>query len=389
MLKVPLTIGIEEEYQIIDPESRGLTSYVQQLLNRGRVVLGDQLKQEFMQSQIEVGSHICRNIQEARQELVRLRRTVSEVADEYGRVIVAAGTHPFSRWVDQNISEGERYKDLESDMQLVGRRLLIFGMHVHLGFGKSPEALELLIDILNQFRYFLPHILALTTSSPFWHGRNTGLKSYRSILFEDLPRTGIPPVFESFAEFEKFVRLLSKVGSLGKGKNASSADFTKIWWDARPHANLGTLEVRTADICTTVDEAVSIAALIQAIAAKLIRLRNHNMSWRIYRSELIAENKWRAVRYGVDGKLIDFGVQDEVPLRFLVNELVEFVDEVVDELNIRKEVEYIKVIAEKGTSADRQLTTYHKALADGAAEQEALEAVVDQLIAETGQGWKQ
>lgn len=388
MFRPPLTIGIEEEYQIIDPESRALTSYVQQLMNRGRVVLGDQIKQEFMQSQIEVGSHICRNIKEARQEIVRLRRTVSEVAAEHGRVIVAASTHPFSRWHEQEISEGERYEDLRNDMQEVGRRLLIFGMHVHLGFGKTPEALELLIEIENQLRYFLPHILALSTSSPFWHGRDTGLKSYRSIVFESLPRTGIPPTFDSFAEYENFINVLGKVGSLGGRNHPYEVDPTKIWWDARPQPSLGTLEVRIADMCTTVDEAVCIAALIQSLAAKLLKLRYQNQSWRIYRSKLIEENKWRAVRYGIEGKLIDFGLLEEVPMRFLAQELLELVDDVVDELGTRQELEYVHTILEKGTSADRQLATYRRAMAAGATPQEALIQVVDQLIEETACGWK-
>jgi carboxylate-amine ligase len=387
MYKPPLTIGIEEEYQIIDPETRDLTSYVQQLMNHGRVVLGEQLKQEFMQSQIEVGSHICRNIQEARKEIIRLRRTVSEVAADNGAVIVAASTHPFARWSAQEISEGQRYKDLENDMQDVGRRLLIFGMHIHLGFGKSPEALELLIDIENQLRYFLPHILALSTSSPFWHGRDTGLKSYRSIIFQSLPRTGIPPTFKSFDEYQNLVKVFAKAGSLGRGKDPNTADFTKIWWDARPQPSLGTLEIRISDMCTTVDEAICIAGLVQAIAAKLIKLHNQNQSWRIYRSKMIEENKWRAVRYGLDGKLIDFGISEEVPMRFLAHELLEIIDDVVDELGSRKEVEYIHTMLEQGTSADRQLATYRQALAHGATSHDALITVMDQLIAETAQGW--
>ncbi|PJF41707.1 MAG: carboxylate-amine ligase [Chloroflexi bacterium] len=387
MLRAPLTIGIEEEYQIIDPETRALTSYVQQLINRGRVVLGDQVKQEFMQSQVEVGSHICRNIQEAREELIRLRSAVGEIANENDCVIAAASTHPFSRWEEQEISEGERYKDLETSMQEVGRRLLIFGMHIHLGFGKTPEALELLIDIQNQLRYFLPHILALTTSSPFWHGRNTGLKSYRSIIFESLPRTGIPPSFSSFSDYQQFITILSKVGSLGKGKDENNPDATKIWWDARPQPGLGTLEVRVADACTTVDEAICIAAIIQSLVAKLIKLRNQNRSWRVYRSELIAENKWRAVRYGIDGKLIDFGIAEEVPLRFLIRELLEVIDDVLDELGTRDDVNYVHTILKNGSSADRQLATYRKRIDAGDSKQDALKAVVDQLIEETQSGW--
>jgi glutamate---cysteine ligase / carboxylate-amine ligase len=387
MPTAPLTIGIEEEYQIVDPTSRELTSYVQQMLNQGRIVLGNQIKAEFMQSQVEVGSHICRNIHEARQEIIRLRRTITQLAEENGRKIVAASTHPFSRWKEQRLSEGERYDDLASEMKDAARRLLIFGMHVHLGFGKDQAAFELMIDVLNQLRYFLPHILALTTSSPFWHGRDTGLLSYRTLVFENMPRSGIPPHFYSYAEYDNYVQLMGRVGALGT-RSDRTGDPTKIWWDARPHPNLGTLEVRICDMCTHIDQAISVVALIQALVAKLIKLRNQNQSWRIYRGIFIDENKWRAARYGVNGKLIDFGVEDEVPMRFLVNELIEIVDDVVDDLGSRAEVAALKDICESGTSADRQLLVYHKARQDGASDQEALHAVVDHLIGETGEGWR-
>ncbi len=395
MPTAPLTLGIEEEYQIVDPATRELTSYVQEMMGLGRVVLGDQLKQEFMQSQIEVGSHICRNVKEARQELIRLRRTVSQVAEEHGRKIIAASTHPFSRWQDQDISEGARYDDLANEMKDAARRLLIFGMHVHLGFGQTPEAFELMIDILNQLRYFLPHILALTTSSPFWHGRDTGLKSYRSLVFENMPRSGIPPHFSGYAEYEHYITLMGKVGSLGRradtlkptGSLSTAGDPTKIWWDARPHPNLGTLEVRICDMCTLVDDAVAIAALIQALVAKLIQLRNQNLSWRIYRGIFIEENKWRAVRYGLEGKLIDFGIAAEVPMRFLAQEILVLVDDVVDDLNSRAEIAHVHTILERGTSADRQLQVYLHTLHEGATPREALHAVVDHLIAETSAGW--
>jgi glutamate---cysteine ligase / carboxylate-amine ligase len=396
MPTAPLTIGIEEEYQIVDPQTRELTSYVQQMMNRGRVVLGAQLKPEFMQSQIEVGSHICRNVKEARQELIRLRRTVCEVADLAGAETAAALTPPFSRWQDQQISEGARYDDLVTEMKDAVRRLLIFGMHVHLGFGKTSEAFELMIEIQNQLRYFLPHILALTTSSPFWHGRDTGLKSYRSLVFENMPRSGIPPQFGSFSEYQNYVNILGKVGSLSRradtlkptSDTGSLGDPTKIWWDARPHPDLGTLEVRICDICTSLDEAVAVAALIQSLVAKLIKLRNQNMSWRIYENRFIDENKWRAVRYGIDGKLIDFGAETEVPMRFLAQELLEFVDDVLDELGSRTEISYIKTIADEGTSADRQLRVYRRAVNGGAEHRDALFAVVDHLIKETSEGWQ-
>ncbi|HVO69181.1 MAG TPA: carboxylate-amine ligase [Aggregatilineaceae bacterium] len=395
MPTAPLTIGIEEEYQIIDPQTRELTSYVQEMMNYGRVVLGAQLRQEFMQSQIEVGSHICRSIREAYQEIIRLRRTVTELAEQVGCKIVAASTHPFSHWQDQEISEGARYDDLATEMRDAARRLLIFGMHVHLGFGKTSEAYQLTVDIMNQLRYFLPHILALTTSSPFWQGRDTGLKSYRSLVFENMPRSGIPPQFSSYAEYEHYVDLMGRVGSLGRRadtlKEASArigaGDPTKIWWDARPHPDLGTLEVRICDMCTHLDDAIAIAALIQALTAKLIKLRNHNMSWRIYRGVFIQENKWRAVRYGIDGKLIDFGAEIEVPMRFLAQELLDVVDDVVDDLGSRSEINHVKTILDRGTSADQQLKVYRHALAGGASQQEALFAVVDHLIEETAAGW--
>lgn len=386
MLQIPLTLGIEEEYQIVDPETRALSAYVQQLMNDdSNIVLGEQLKPEFMQSQIEVGSHICRNVSEARAELIRLRREVNKIAQHHDRCIIAASTHPFSRWDEQKISEGERYKDLEAHMQEVARRMLIFGMHVHVGFGTEPEQLELMIDIQNQLRYFLPHILILTTSSPFWHGRNTGLKSYRSIIFENLPRTGIPPTFDSFFEYKSFVETLGKAGTIGK-RGDGKADYTKLWWDCRPQEDFGTLEIRVSDVCTTVDEAVCVAALVQALCAKLVKLRNQNQSWRVYRTELIAENKWRAVRWGLDGKMVDYGKAEAIPARFLAKELLAFVDDVLDELGSREAAEYIHTILDKGTSADRQLEVHRVAKAGGATDTEALHAVVDNLRRETMRG---
>ncbi|MDX1385475.1 MAG: carboxylate-amine ligase, partial [Thermoanaerobaculia bacterium] len=285
-----LTIGIEEEYQIIDPQTGELTSYVQELLEQGRWVLHEQIKAEFMQSQIEVGSRICRDVGEARQELVRLRREVCELADENGLMVVAASTHPFSEWIRQEVSAGERYTKLEKDFGEVARRLLIFGMHVHIGI----EDKDLLIDVMNQAQYFLPHLLALSTSSPFWHGRATGLKSYRSVIFENLPRTGLAPRFDSWRDYQQDIDTLVATGCIDEP--------TKIWWDVRPHPKFDTLEFRVCDICTRVDEAICITALIQAIVAKLIQLRRRNVSWRLYPRHLITENKWRAVRYGVDGK---------------------------------------------------------------------------------------
>lgn len=360
------TIGIEEEYQIIDPESRGLTSYVQEFLDEGQLVLQEQLKPEFLQSQIEVGSHICRNIREAREDLVRLRRAVVELAESKGVRVAAASTHPFSSWLEQKITPAERYAKHEEAMADVARRMLIFGMHVHIGI----EDRELLIDVMDQARYFLPHLLALSTSSPFWHRRATGLKSYRSVVFESLPRTGPPPSFHAWSEYQRFVDTLVRTGCIEDGKS--------IWWDMRPHPKFPTLEFRVFDICTRIDEAVCLAALTQAIVVKLVRLRRRNQSWRRYRHHLLAENKWRAVRYGIEGKLIDFGRGEEVPLRFLAEELLELVDDVVDELDSRDEVDYVRTILREGTSADRQLATYR--------ETEDFKAVVDRVIEETRAG---
>ncbi|UCH24565.1 MAG: carboxylate-amine ligase [Trueperaceae bacterium] len=386
MYRAPLTIGIEEEYQIIDPNTRELTSYVQQMLKDGRFVLGSQVTEELMQSQIEIGTQICRTIEEARFELSRLRRAVAEVAERHGFAIAAAGTHPFSRWEEQQISESERYQTARDAFGIVARSLLIFGMHIHIGFGTSPQAYAVMLDVYNQMRYALPHILALTTSSPFWEGRDTGLKSYRSVIWENAPRTGIPPTFRSYSEYEEFVDLLGEVHSVGKDQASGKADKTMIWWDARPRPDLGTIEIRVSDMCTTIDEAICIAAICQAMAALFIKLRERNQSWRIYRTELIEENKWRALRYGIEGNLIDFGKGEEVPARFLMRELTELLDGVAAELGTREEIAAIHTILERGTSADRQLATYRSALADGASNREALLNVVDQLIEETRQG---
>jgi len=361
------TIGIEEEYQILDPATRELRSYVQEFLDEGRLVLDDRIKPEFLRSQIEVGSKICHSIEEAREELIHLRRTVSDVAESHGLAIAAASTHPFSNWQKQEVTAAERYTRHEQKLAEVARRLLIFGMHVHVGI----EDKEVMIDVMDQARYFLPHLLALSTSSPFWLERRTGLKSYRSIVFENMPRTGPPPAFKSWAEYQSFTDTLVRTNSID--------DPTTIWWDLRPHHKFPTLEFRVCDICTKVDEALCLASLIVALVAKLIKLRRQNQGWRRYRHALICENKWRAIRYGIDGKLIDFGRQEEVPVPDLVRELLEFVDDVLDPLGVRKEAEYVHTILEEGTSADRQLATFE--------ETGDLKAVVDRLIAETKAGW--
>lgn len=388
MFSVPLTMGVEEEYQIINRMHRGLTAQISHLMKEGEPLLGDQIKKEFLQSQVEIGTNICQNPAEVRTELVRLRRSVSEIAQKSGRVIVAASTHPFSKWSDQKINPGERYEQLLDQMQELGRQMVIFGMHVHIGFGTDSDSRELLIQIQNQIRYFVPYILALTTSSPFFDGHSTGLKSYRSILFGSMPRTGIPPAFNSYSEFEQLINDFGRAGTFGEPDEHGKYDYTKIWWDIRPHAKFGTLEVRVSDICTTLDEAVSIAALIQALCAKLLKLREQNLGWLVYPDAYIRENKWRAVRFGLDGELIDWGKKEAMPMRDIAKQMLEFVDDMVDDLGSRQEVEYIETIIKNGTSADRQLRVYEQALANGDSNQDALQKVVDHLIGETHQGWR-
>ncbi len=366
MITPSLTIGIEEEYQIIDPATRGLCSYVQRILERGQIVLPDQIRPEFLQSQVEAGTFICQDIQEARRELVRMRRSIWELAEQEGLWVAAAGTHPFSSWARQEVSPFGRYPELVRFLQDVGRRLLIFGMHVHVGI----EDQELLIEVMNQIRYFLPHLLALSTSSPFWHGRDTGLKSYRSVVFESLPRTGIPQQFRSFADYRSYVDTLLATNSIDEA--------THIWWDARPSEKFPTLEIRIPDMCTRVEETLCLAALIQAIVAKLVRLRQANQTWRLYRKSLLDENKWRAVRYGITGELIDFGKKKEVRFATLTKELLAWLDDVVDELGSRTEIEYVYTILRQGSSADRQLTVYQQT--------GDFQAVVDHVVEETQQG---
>lgn len=380
---VPLTLGIEEEFQIINPATRDLDASISELMEVDAQLENQlNLKPEFMQSQVEVGSHVCQDIKEIRQEIVRMRRMVIKIAQERDLAIIAASTHPFAKWHKQSITSGTRYREMLDDLQGVARSLLIFGMHVHVGFGHKENLRNknLMIEIMNQARYFIPHLLALSTSSPFWEGIYTGLRSYRSVIFEQLPRTGLPPAFLSWGEYANYEALMHKVGAFGKGETTA-----KIWWDIRPHPIFDTLEFRISDICTKVDEAVCLVALFQAICAKLLKLRQENMGWRGYRGIHISENKWRAVRYGINGTMIDFGREEEVPFHFIINELLAFLDDVLDDLGSRKEVEYVHHILEHGTSADRQLAVYRQHGGDENRE-EALQAVVDHLIAETKEG---
>jgi len=360
-----LTIGIEEEFQIVDGDGQ-LKSHSETLLAAAAPRLGEQIKAEMMQSVIEAGTKICADISEARAEITTLRGTLAALLAPVGLRIASAGTHPFSHWQDQQVTEAERYKILEDELQDVIRELLIFGLHVHVGI---PDR-EARVEVMNEARYFLPHLLAISTSSPFWLARNTGLKSYRQVIWGRFPRTGIPPQFSSYDEYENFVEVLVKTRSIDNGR--------KIWWDLRPHAFFPTIEFRVCDAATRVEETLCLAALTQAICAKLLVLREKNQGFRRYLPSLIQENKWRAMRGGMDAKLIDFGKQVEVPMKELAVELLEFIDDVVDALGSRKEAEYLETIAREGTSADRQIRVWK--------ETGHLHAVVDSVASETISG---
>ena len=357
------TLGIEEEFQIVDPRTRELRSHVSEILEEGKMLLGEQVKPEMIQSMIEVGTGICKDIKEARSDITNLRGIVSGLVRKKGLEIVAAGTHPFSHWQDQKIFENARYELIVEENQMIARSLLTFGLHVHVGVADPDRA----IHIMNAVRYMLPHVLALSTSSPFWLGVHTGLKSYRSEVFTRMPRTGIPDHFESDSSFQRYVRLLVETGCIDDGK--------KIYWDVRPHPFFPTLEFRICDIPTRVDDTIAIAALFQALVVKVNKLLDQNLTFRLHHKMLIEENKWRAVRYGLDGKMIDFGKSREVPVRDLIRELLEFVDDVVDDLGSREENGHIYTILERGTSADEQLQVWRKT--------GDINAVVDSLIEAT------
>lgn len=360
-----LTLGVEEEYQVVDPDTCLLHPYITEVLQDGRITVKG-IKPELHQSTVEVGTEVCENIQEVRSEIVRLRKAVTQLAGQHGLAIISSGTHPISCWTDCQITPMERYLGLEEDLQDLARRNLIFGTHVHVGI----EDRAFLIDTMAAARYFLPHLLALSSSSPFWMGRNTGLQSYRSIVWRPFPRSGMPPAFFTWADYEHLVSTLVRAHSM--------EDPSKLWWDIRPSHFYPTLEFRICDMGTRVDEVVCLAALTQAIVAKMWKLRRDNLTFRPYSQALLQENKFRAARYGLEGNLIDLGKGTEVSTRLMIEEMVDFVDDVVDDLGSRADVEYVAQIFEEGTSADRQLRVY--------AEEQDLKAVVRHLIEETGRG---
>jgi carboxylate-amine ligase len=363
-MKPSLTIGIEEEYQTIDPVTRDLRSHIDaEIISKGKTLLKEAVKAEMHQSVVEVGTGICPNIQEAARQVKSLRSQIVDLAKRNDLCLAAAGTHPFADWRKQDIYPDERYQIIVQDLKMVARANLIFGLHVHIGV----EDRETAIHLMNAARYFLPHILALSTNSPFWLGMDTGLKSYRCKVFDKFPRTNIPDYFPSWGEYLNFVNLLVETNCIDNAK--------KIWWDIRPHPDFPTLEFRICDVPMRADETIAIAALIQATVAKLYKLHAANQGFRLYRRALIMENKWRALRYGLDGKLIDFGKKIEVPLRDLILEYLAFVDDVVDGLGSRREINYIHRILEHGTGADRQLRIFQ--------ETGDLTKVVDYMIYET------
>ena len=369
------TIGIEEEYLVVDRETRDLIqSPPDEMWKALNQVLGSQVTHEFLQAQIEVGTKVCKKVSEAREDLASLRRDLSNVVSEYGAAIIASSTHPFANWAKQETTQDPRYMRLQADYQQVARQLVICGMHVHVGIADT----HLRIDLMNQVKYFLPHLLALSTSSPFWDGVLTGLHAYRLVIFQNLPRTGMPEEFASWSEYERYVDILVEAGLI--------EDATKLWWDIRPSARYPTLEMRVSDVCTRLDDAITVAALYQCLLGFLYRLRRDNQRWRTYSPGIIEENVWRAQRYGATGSLVDFGKGTLVPFPELLEELIELVSPDAIELDVRDEVRHARTIVSEGTSADRQITAYETAKEDGATDHEALQAVVDELIADTLHG---
>ncbi|MCW5698958.1 MAG: carboxylate-amine ligase [Rhodospirillales bacterium] len=375
LAKLPLTIGIEEEYLLVDVETRELVvDPPTAMLAECEARIRDLVRPEFLTSQLEIGTRVCANIREAREDLAWLRRTVANVVGKYGIAPIAASTHPFSEWQLQKHTDKDRYNVLARDMQAVARRLLICGMHVHVGVNDD----ELRIDLTNQISYFLPHLLALSTSSPFWRGENSGLKSYRLSVFDELPRTGIPSRFDSYGEYQRHIQVLVDVGLF--------KDASMIWWDIRPSARFPTLEMRITDVCPLLDDAICIAALYSCIVRMLYRLRRDNQRWRTYDRLLIDENRWRAKRYGIDEGLIDFGKGELIPYGELVEELIELTAADAAALDCVQEVLHCREILRRGTSAHRQLKRYEMSIGDGRDHHDALCDVVDLLIEETLEG---
>jgi len=374
-LEPKFTMGIEEEYLLVDRDTRALVvDPPKSLMSECEDLIGEQVSSELLRSQIEIGTKVCNNVQEAREDLARLRKVIVDVAANHNLAPIAASTHPFSKWQDQKQTQKDRYEALTLEMQGAARRLVICGMHVHIGIDDD----ELRIDLMNQMSYFLPHLLALSCSSPFWGGRDTGLKSYRLTIFDALPRTGLPERFASWSEYQRHVQILIDAGLI--------EDATKIWWDMRPSARYPTIETRVMDVCTRIDDAIALAALLVCHLRMLCRLRARNQRWRIYTPMLIRENRWRAMRYSFDEGLIDLARGVVVPFDDLLEEMLGLISEDAEALGCTREVAGVRDILTRGTSAHRQLKDFELELAAGKSVEDSLKAVVDTLISDTAEG---
>ncbi|MEM1286890.1 MAG: carboxylate-amine ligase [Pseudomonadota bacterium] len=366
------TLGIEEEYLLVERDSRDLAANPpEEVFEACKKVLGDSVSHEFLRCQIEVGTGVCRNVLDARQQLADMRHCLHEATKPFGLAPIAASTHPFAEWDRLEHTDKDRYNELADDLKMVVARLVICGMHVHVGIDDN----NLRIDLMRQLFYFLPHLLALTTSSPFWRGNETGLQSYRLSVFDEMPRTGLPERFESYAEYQRTVQALVGAGLI--------EDASKIWWDLRPSHSFPTLEMRVCDVCTTLDDAIAVAALFQCLARMLWRLKRKNQRWRSYSRFLVEENRWLAQRHGVNGSLVDFGLGELVPFDSLIDEMIDLVTEDAEALGCADQLRHLRTIRERGTSSQRQVKLYHDGKAAGKTEEQALRGVVDFLIDET------
>lgn len=370
MKEPDFTIGVEEEYLLVDKDSLDLAPAPDGLMDACMAELQDQVSPEFLSCQIEIGTRVCRTVSEAREDLKRLRSTVARVSDQYNLAPIAASCHPFSDWRDQHHTDKDRYNDLRNNLAGVVRRMLICGMHVHVGIDNADRR----IDIMGQLRYFLPHLLALSCSSPFWQGEDTGLSCYRLTVFDNLPRTGLPPNMDSWSTYERSVQAMTDVGVI--------EDASKVWWDLRPSSRFPTLETRICDVTPRLEHTLTLAALIQALTRMLWRLSTRNQRWRLYDRFLIEENRWRAQRYGTSEGLIDWGRREIVPFKDLMDELIELLQEDGKALSSTQEIENALNILKEGNSSDRQRAVYNNAIQAGDNHQDALQAVVRHLTEE-------
>jgi len=371
-MKDKLTLGVEEEYLLVNPVTRNaVVSPPKRFMKACQAAIGDRVTPEFLRCQVEIATDICDSVPAAREQIANLRGEIARIAESMDMALMAASTHPFTPWKRQRPTEGERYEQLDSDMQGAIRRMMICGMHVHVGL-EDPEHR---IDVQNQIRYFLPHMLALTTSSPFWEGQAMGMKSYRLSVFDGMPRTGIPEEIESYSEYERLINAIIAAGAI--------EDSTKIWWDIRPSANFPTLEMRVCDVCTRLEDAMAVTAIYQALTRRILRLKKDNMKWRVYPAFLISENRWMAQRHGVSGRLIDFGSGKAVPYPDILEELISWISEDADALGCLAEVEHARTIVTRGSSACRQNEIYEQARTAGLRKRDAFNAVVDDLVKET------